>query len=40
MVSLGYFQIGVANRDYHHQSRFEIGGRKRISQHLFGPEHP
>jgi hypothetical protein len=30
------FQITVANRDYHQLSRFEIGGEKRISQHLSG----
>jgi len=26
--------IGVANRDYHYLSQFEIAGAKRISQHL------
>jgi len=26
--------ITVANRDYHHLSQVEIGGEKRISQHL------
>ncbi|MGB9243130.1 MAG: hypothetical protein WCC03_07240, partial [Candidatus Acidiferrales bacterium] len=26
--------IGVANRDYHYLSRFEIDGAKRIYQHL------
>jgi hypothetical protein len=30
--------IGVENRDYHHLSHFEIGGAKRISQHLSGNE--
>jgi hypothetical protein len=30
------FRITVVNRDYHYQSRFEIGGGKRISQHLSG----
>jgi hypothetical protein len=29
-----YFQIDVANRDYHHLSQFEIDGGKRISRHL------
>src|ERR1700719_1428464 len=28
-------QITVENRDYHYLSRFEIGGAKRIYQHLF-----
>jgi len=33
-------RITVGNRDYHHLSRFEIDGGKRISQHLstFPPE--
>jgi hypothetical protein len=26
------------NRDYHHLSHFEIGGGKRIYQHLFSSE--
>jgi hypothetical protein len=29
-----FFRITVANRDYHQLSRFEIGGAKRIYQHL------
>jgi hypothetical protein len=32
---LAHFQITVDNKDYHHLSRFEIAGGKRISQHLF-----
>jgi hypothetical protein len=33
------FPVAVDEKDYHHLSRFEIGGGKRISQHLSGPEH-
>jgi hypothetical protein len=29
-------QIGVANRDYHYISHFEIGSAKRIYRHLIG----
>ena len=29
-------EIGVANRDYHHLSQFEIDGEKRIYQQLTG----
>ena len=29
-------RIGVEKRDYHHLSRFEISGEKRISRHLSG----
>jgi hypothetical protein len=30
----------VTNRAYHQLSHFEIGGDKRISQHLSGPSRP
>jgi hypothetical protein len=33
-VNLGQLRIGVDNRDYHQLSQVEIGGGKRISQHL------
>ena len=33
------FVRDVANRDYHYQSHPEIGGAKRIYQHLSAPEH-
>jgi hypothetical protein len=36
MLTQACFQIDVENRDYHHLSRFEIDGAKRISQHLSG----
>jgi len=31
--------LGVEKRDYHHLSRFEIGGAKRIYQQLSVPGH-
>src|SRR5215469_13447540 len=34
------FRITIGNRDYHHLSQPEIGGDKRISQHLSEPERP
>ena len=35
-----FFRITVANRDYHYLSQSEIGGAKRISQYLYGPNRP
>jgi len=34
--TFGTGRIGVVNRDYHQQSHCEIGGDKRIYQHLSG----
>jgi hypothetical protein len=31
---LAFFQVTVANRDYHYVSQSEIAGAKRIYQHL------
>ena len=39
-ASYARVQITVENRDYHHLSRFEIGGGKRISRLLSGLERP